>query len=659
MPAWQILLRYDYIKSDTTSFTNNLVALGSPGSVAFETITAAGTGASGRTAVGDGQGLYDAFFEMTNVTKIGFMDGSISSLIPTSHDNYLVYDLVESTDISSVYGILMDHNNTLKNGPQIQNNDTVYGTASVLQLTASLSGILTASGGTEFHTNDSGRGYPYPEHFCMTGINRQSDNDTQALCAYTGPLLVDAANTKGDSWRVNNPAQTFWSYWGDDFHTNTTLRRIGNQRQTNTGVADTAGMYNGPLYLMGYGDYLFTFEPSSTSPRLTLNEAMTPVTMTQLSASAEVWSIAPSLPTGLNFDVCTGDISGTPTVYDVVGTTYTVSGADIDGNEGISTLIIKILDTDSSVGIDYGFPDTSVALMLNTTLPSSLTSSISLIDIAPINNYRQRRSMLRNIFNGLNNNTVNSFRTTRADLDLTSEFTKDDIIVYRPNQIIDLATLDPSQGAYSPIYEQGEGVTFLNVGGSQSVEVRALGDGSYNVLLNNVQTELTYGEGEEYIIAGVSFIFGSVGTEGSNDGGICLTGDAQVLTTEGYLSMKKITSTHSLPGPTPIEQLVRTTHGAEMYLVSKDVYGHGQPFQDTVFTGEHRVLCPLTKRYHCASDLPLVKVIKYLQPIYVYNIIVHGQTHLMVNGLTVESLSHNNINVQTRRNIVHIPKKAS
>lgn len=89
------------------------------------------------------------------------------------------------------------------------------------------------------------------------------------------------------------------------------------------------------------------------------------------------------------------------------------------------------------------------------------------------------------------------------------------------------------------------------------------------------------------------------------------------------------------------------------------LYGYDQPFQDTVFTGEHRVYCPLTQSYHCASDLPLVKVINYMQPLYVYNIIVHGQTHLMVNGLTVESLSHNNVNVQTRRNIVHVPKKAS
>jgi len=654
MPGWQILMRYDYIKTNTTEFTNNLVALGSPGSSAFETITSSSTGASSRTAVGDGLGLYDAFFEMTNVTKIGFMDGSSSSLIPTNHNNYLVYDLVESTDASSVYGILMDHNNTLKNGPQIQGNDTVYGTASVLQLTASLSGILTASGGTEFHTNDSGRGYPFPEYFCMTGINRQSDNDTQALCAYTGPLIIDSANTKGDSWRGNSPAQTFWSYWGDDFHTNSTLRRIGNQRQTNTGVADGVGMYNGPLYVMGYGGYQLSFEPSSVSSRLTINEGMTPVTMTHLSASAEVWSISPSLPTGLIFDVCTGAISGTPTVYDVVGTTYTVSGADIEGNEGTSTLTIKILDTDSSAGIDYGFPDTSVALMLDTNLPTSLSSSISLIDIAPINNNRQRRNMLRNLFNGVNNTAVNSFRTTRTDLALPSEFIKDDIVVYRPNQIIDLASLDPSQGAYSPIYEQGESVTFLNVGGSQSVEVQALGDGSYNVLLNNVPTELTYHEDEEYIIAGVSFIFGSVGTEGSNDGGICLTGDAQVLTTEGYLPMEKITSAHSLPGPTPIEQLVRTIHGAEMYLVTKDLYGYGQPFQDTVFTGEHIVFCPLTKRYHRASELPLVKVKQCSQPVYVYNIIVHNQTQLVVNGLTVESLCHNNINVQTRRNIVKL-----
>ena len=81
------------------------------------------------------------------------------------------------------------------------------------------------------------------------GINRDSDNDIQALAAYRGNLSV--GNGKADAWRNQNPAQTFWSYWGDDFHSSSQSQRIGSHYQTSPGVA-TGASWSGNVYLLTY-----------------------------------------------------------------------------------------------------------------------------------------------------------------------------------------------------------------------------------------------------------------------------------------------------------------------------------------------------------------------------------------------------------------------
>src|SRR5690606_29758822 len=95
------------------------------------------------------------------------------------------------------------------------------------------SGLLSDSDGTGFITNNAG--LPTPDKFCVMGINRDSDNDIQALCAFSGNLQ----SGKSDSWRGVSPAQTFWSYWGHDFHSNSQVQRIGNSLQTAPGVVNS------------------------------------------------------------------------------------------------------------------------------------------------------------------------------------------------------------------------------------------------------------------------------------------------------------------------------------------------------------------------------------------------------------------------------------
>jgi hypothetical protein len=237
---WTILMRVDGRKVGTIN-----ADLGSPGSSTFMTMTETSTGANNRNAIGNPVGLYTGFFNKTNITKIAFIDGS-GTVNPTTNTNYLIYDLVESTGAESINAILKRLDIYQRDSAFFHNNDTVWPNPSVLNHTAGTngySGLLSASGGSGFTANSGG----IPGRFCVMGINRDSDNDIQALCAFTGDLQTG----KGDSWRGNDPAQTFWSYWGHDFHSNSQTQRIGSSLQTNPGVAAGAS-WTGPVYLVAF-----------------------------------------------------------------------------------------------------------------------------------------------------------------------------------------------------------------------------------------------------------------------------------------------------------------------------------------------------------------------------------------------------------------------
>ena len=258
--AWEVLLRYNGKKVSTTEWTsvassslrNSFANVGSSG---FKTASINSTSASLRTQIGNGVGLYSAFFTKTNISKIAFVDGTSNSTDPTTHINYLIYDLVQTNVTESIYGIINRLDSFLSSSAAIHNNDTVWTTASVSNLTAGAngySGILVASGGSAFKTTTLGMpgSVPnYPNRFCVMGINFDSDNDIQAICAFSGSLAV--SNGKGDSWRGVNPSQTFWSYWGDDFHTDSRLRGPARSLQTTPGVA-TGASYTGSVYVLAY-----------------------------------------------------------------------------------------------------------------------------------------------------------------------------------------------------------------------------------------------------------------------------------------------------------------------------------------------------------------------------------------------------------------------
>jgi hypothetical protein len=250
---WEILLRYNGKKVTSPSWTPSLLRtnIGDPGTTLFRSASITSTTASSRTTFGDSQGLYPAFFNKTGITRIAFVDGTSNSTDPTTHTNYLIYNLVESTAAESIYNILDRLDRFQQTASNFTNNDSIVWTASSARFHSAglngYSGLLVASGGTAFRTNTTPAAVP--TRFVIMGINLDSDNDIQALCAFTGTLAVGSG--KGDVWRGENPSQTFWSYWGNDFHSNSQTQRIGNSLQTTTGVS-TGASYTGSVYLLAF-----------------------------------------------------------------------------------------------------------------------------------------------------------------------------------------------------------------------------------------------------------------------------------------------------------------------------------------------------------------------------------------------------------------------
>lgn len=226
---------------------NNQQQFAYTGNNNFRSATESGTGANNRTAIGDGTGLYSAFFNKTGITQIALASDHTggTGLNPTANfSKYIVYDLVSATT-KSIYNILLDLDTYNLNNPGWQNNDSVFGANAVENFVAGNyhSGTMSADSG---HYKDNTNNQT-PTKFAIWGVNRDSDNDTQALCAYYGNLQ----SGKSDSWRGSSPRETFWSYWGNDWHTNTQGRTISRDSQTQPGICGSgAGSSSNPIYLL-------------------------------------------------------------------------------------------------------------------------------------------------------------------------------------------------------------------------------------------------------------------------------------------------------------------------------------------------------------------------------------------------------------------------
>jgi len=253
--SWRIIMHTDSQKSNwggnvnNTTLTQRQAAFGNPGGSTWSGITTSSTGAVNRNAFGDGVGLYDAFFTQAGITHFALVDGTGSLGDPTSNNNYRVYTLHHACT-NNIYATLKDIDTRMKANVWA-NNDTIFGTNSSDDPVAgtATSGVLTASGGTSTSMNDKDND-PNVNSFCIWGINRDSDNDTQVLCSYSGNLQTG----KGDAWRGQNPSETHWSYWGNDFHSSSAAQTISMSTQTKPGLSDSVqGANTFPIYLIAFG----------------------------------------------------------------------------------------------------------------------------------------------------------------------------------------------------------------------------------------------------------------------------------------------------------------------------------------------------------------------------------------------------------------------
>lgn len=152
------------------------------------------------------------------------------------------------------------NHNLLFNGPNCRNFTSGGGS----RTQAGYSGVLQSAAGKMHHIGNPADGGSaggragidtthYPNLFCFWGINLDNDHDTQVCAAYygggpsvgshnpygdymalgrsdgmgtTNPLATQTTYRKQDSFRGHNPAWTFWSMWGNDWHDGTPRRNI-------------------------------------------------------------------------------------------------------------------------------------------------------------------------------------------------------------------------------------------------------------------------------------------------------------------------------------------------------------------------------------------------------------------------------------------------
>lgn len=252
----------------------------------FQSHTETDSGANNRTSAGDGSGWYSAAYNKTNLSKIALVGVSGSDTVdltnPYNSTNRLVYNLVGTSGTESdsdmgtgTYTVisllqtlsLYNRNNTdwtntgagnahnlLFNGPNCRNFTSGGGS----RTQAGYSGVLQSAAGKMHHIGNPTNGRTdidttnYPNLFCFWGINLDSDHDTQVCAAYSGGpstlspgphnpyggyeaigrgdtmgiLSTQSSYKKADTWRGNNPAYTFWSMWGNDWHQNSQRRTI-------------------------------------------------------------------------------------------------------------------------------------------------------------------------------------------------------------------------------------------------------------------------------------------------------------------------------------------------------------------------------------------------------------------------------------------------
>ena len=238
---WYIIMATNQSKS--SNLNNN--SFGWIGGSQFGSASIDNTGARNRTTFGQGTGLYHGYFSVRNFNYYGLVRGNGNHTNISSHSYYVGWQATSYPSGSQgMYQILrsIDVANSQNNRAGRNYNQGNPATGIIGGNAPPTGNRYTGSG--NYRCNNGANA----NKFVIWGINHDSDDDSQALCAYDGNL----ANGKMDSWRGSNPPQTMWSVWGDDYHSNSQGQRISSGGQGGGGWCNGASRPQELVYLIGY-----------------------------------------------------------------------------------------------------------------------------------------------------------------------------------------------------------------------------------------------------------------------------------------------------------------------------------------------------------------------------------------------------------------------
>ena len=113
-----------------------------------------------------------------------------------------------------------------------------------------------------------------------------------------------------------------------------------------------------------------------------INLQINTITATSTGGPVATWSISPGLPTGLNIDASTGEISGTPTVVSP-STVYTITASNSGGTD-TATVTIQVNDVAPST---IAYSSTFLQLTKDTAMtpdePTNLGGTVTSWTITP------------------------------------------------------------------------------------------------------------------------------------------------------------------------------------------------------------------------------------------------------------------------------------
>lgn len=399
--------------------------------------------------------------------------------------------------------------------------------------------------------------------------------------------------------------------------------------------------------------------PSTTSESLTVDTAMTNITFTN-TGGLPTFTVSPTLPTGLSINSLNGTISGTPTVIAIDAITYTITATNSGGTDS-ATISLSVRDAYINSALTNNVDTSVVNNMLSVNLPSSvITTNKNLNTIVNLNlslntetneatKRSKRKSLLDLVFSRSTNTGKTAFITPSLDIGLPTHV-KENCLVYKSNQSIDLETVDSKLGVFINISDSGETATFQNVGGSQTVIFTAGGDDTYTATVDGTSTGNTYYAGSTYIISGYNWIIGSVYTDGGSDGNICFGRDTDILTTKGYIPVWKLNKDYKILINRKIFRIICVTKRRNplniLVLFRKHSLGMNLPFKDTFITHNHKLF--YENKWTEARDfvnndnIIFAEMYDTDEEKYIYNVLLKNRGAVKANGIIVESLDPEN-----------------